>query len=71
MTEMREKEVLIMRPAALVLLQLGMVLLLLALLGRLLPIPNEADVVADDLAIFASGALVLLAFAYLRLTRED
>lgn len=48
-----------------------MVLLLLALLGRLLPIPNEADVVADDLAIFASGALVLLAFAYLRLTKED
>ena len=46
-------------------------MLLLALLARLLPIPNEADVVADDLAIFASGALVVVAFAYLRLTKED
>jgi hypothetical protein len=48
-----------------------MVLLLLALLARLLPMPNQADVVGDDLAIFASGALVVAAFAYLRLTKGD
>lgn len=65
-----EKEVLIMRPAALMFLQLGMVMLLLALLARLLPMPNEADVVGDDLAIFASGLLVAVAFVYLRLTKE-
>jgi hypothetical protein len=69
--EMLEKEVFIMRPAALLFLQLGMVLLLLALLARLLPMPNQADVVADDLAIFATGVLVAVAFAYLRLTKED
>jgi hypothetical protein len=69
--EMLEKEVFIMRPAALLFLQLGMVMLLLALLARLLPMPNQADVVGDDLAIFASGALVAVAFAYLRLTKED
>jgi hypothetical protein len=60
-----------MRPVAVVFLQLGMVLLLLALLARLLPMPNQADVVADDLAILASGALVVAAFAYLRLTKGD
>jgi hypothetical protein len=60
-----------MRPVAVVFLQLGMVLLLLALLARLLPMPNQADVVGDDLAIFASGALVVAAFAYLRLTKGD
>jgi hypothetical protein len=69
--EFLEKEVLIMRPMAVLFLQLGMVLLLLALLARVLPIPNQADVVADDLAIFASGTLVVVAFAYLRLTKED
>jgi hypothetical protein len=70
-TEMYEKEVLIMRPAVVVLLQLGMVLLLLAVFARVLPMPNQADVVADDLALLASGTLVAIAFAYLRLTKED
>jgi hypothetical protein len=60
-----------MRPAAVVLLQLGLVLLVLAVLVRLLPIPNEADVVADDLAMLASGAVVALALVYLRLTKGD
>ena len=70
-TGMLKKEVLIMRPAAVVLLQLGLVLLLLAVLVRLLPLPNQADAVADDLAILASGAVVALALVYLRLTKED
>jgi hypothetical protein len=33
--------------------------------------PDQADVVADDLALLASGTLVVIAFAYLRLTKED
>jgi hypothetical protein len=33
--------------------------------------PNQADAVADDLAILASGALVAMACAFLRLTKED
>jgi hypothetical protein len=66
-----EKEVLIMRPAAMVLLRLGLVLLVMAVLIRFLPVPNQADVVGDDLAILASGALVAVAFGYLRLTKED
>jgi hypothetical protein len=45
-------------------------MLLLALLARLLPMPDEADVVGDDLAIFASGLLVAVTFVYLRLTKE-
>jgi hypothetical protein len=60
-----------MRPLAVVLLQLGLVLLVLAVLVRLLPIPNQADVVADDLAIIASGAVVAVALLYLRLTKGD
>ncbi len=60
-----------MRPVAVVFLQIGLVMMLLAGLARLLPMPNQADVVADDLAILASGALMAVAFAYLRLTKED
>jgi len=70
-TENLKKEVLMMRPMAVVLLQLGLVLLALAVLARLLPIPNQADVVADDLAIIASGVLVAMALVYLRLTKGD
>lgn len=66
-----KKEVLTMRPVAVLFLQLGVVLLLLALLVRLLPMPNQADVVGDDLAIFASAALVVVTFVYLRLKKED
>ncbi|HXW81799.1 MAG TPA: hypothetical protein VEJ84_20005 [Acidimicrobiales bacterium] len=43
----------------------------MAVLARLLPIPNQADVVADDLAIIASGVLVAMALVYLRLTKGD
>jgi hypothetical protein len=43
----------------------------MAVLIRFLPVPNQADVVGDDLAILASGALVAVAFGYLRLTKED
>jgi hypothetical protein len=43
----------------------------LAVLVRLLPIPNQADVVGDDLALLASGTLVALALVYLRLTKGD
>ena len=70
-TENLKKEVLMMRPMAVVLLQLGLVLLALAVLARLLPIPNQADVIADDLAIIASGVLVAMALVYLRLTKGD
>ena len=69
--EILEKVGLKMRPVAVVFLQIGLVMMLLAVLARLLPMPNQADVVADDLAILASGALVAVAFAYLRLTKED
>jgi hypothetical protein len=60
-----------MRPLAVLFLQLGVIMLFLALFTRLLPMPNQADLVADDLAILASGALVAATSAYLRLTRED
>ena len=60
-----------MRPVAVVFLQIGLVMMLLAVLALVVPMPNQADVVADDLAILASGALVAVAFAYLRLTKED
>lgn len=59
-----------MRPLAVLFLQAGMVILLVALLARLVPIPNQADAVGDDLAIFASTTLVVLTFGYLRLRRE-
>lgn len=69
--EILQKVGLKMRPVAIVFLQIGLVMMLLAVLARLLPMPNQADVVADDLAILASGTLVAVAFAYLRLTKED
>lgn len=66
-----EKEMLMMRPAAMVLLRLGLVLPVMAVLTRLLPVPNQADVVGGGLVILASGGLVAVAFAYLRFTKED
>jgi hypothetical protein len=59
-----------LRLTAALLVRMGLVLLVLAILGRLLPIPNRADVVADDLAIAVSLVLVLAASIYLRLTRD-
>jgi hypothetical protein len=45
-------------------------MLLMAALVRLFPMPNEADIIADDLALFSSGTLVAIAFAYLSLRRR-
>jgi hypothetical protein len=58
-----------MRPMALMMLRLGLVLFALAVLVRPLPMPNQADVLVDDMAIAASLALVLATGAYLRLSR--
>jgi hypothetical protein len=60
-----------MRLFAIMFLQLGVVMLFLALLARVVPMPNQADVVGDDLAIIASSGLVVLTYAYLRVRRED
>ena len=59
------------RQAASMLLRLGTVLLVIALLSRMLPMPNKADLVGDDLAIIASGALVVMMLSYLRLTKGE
>ncbi len=59
-----------LRLAAALLVRIGLVLLVLAVLIRLLPMPARADVVADDFAIAVSGALVLVASLHLRLTRD-
>jgi hypothetical protein len=59
-----------MRLTAALLVRLGLVLLALAVLGRLLPMPNRADVMADEFAILVSAVLVLTAAVYLRLTRD-
>lgn len=58
-----------MRLTAALLVRIGLVLLALAVLGLLLPMPDRADVMADELAIVVSLVLVLTAVAYLRLTR--
>lgn len=49
--------------------RMGLVLLVLAVLVRIVPMPTRADVVADDFAIAVSLVLVLGASIYLRLTR--
>ncbi len=59
------------RVAAAICLRLGLVFLGLAALVRLFPMPNKADLVGDDLALFSSGLLVLITFAYLRFTKEQ
>jgi hypothetical protein len=58
------------RLAVALLVRMGLVLLILAALVRLLPMPDRADVVADDFAIAVSLVLVLAASIYLRLTRD-
>lgn len=59
-----------LRLAAVLLVRLGLVMLVLAVLVRLLPMPDRADVVADDFAITVSLVLVLAPSVYLRLTRD-
>jgi hypothetical protein len=59
-----------LRLAAALLVRIGLVLLVLAVLVRLLPMPDRADVVADDFAIAVSLVLVLAASIHLRLTRD-
>jgi hypothetical protein len=58
------------RLAVALLVRMGLVLLVLAVGVRLLPMPDRADVVADDFAIAVSLALVLAASIFLRLTRN-
>jgi hypothetical protein len=60
-----------MRPMALMWLRMGIVLLALAVLVRPLPMPSEADVLVDDMAIAASLVLVGVTAAYLRLSRSS
>jgi succinate dehydrogenase hydrophobic anchor subunit len=59
-----------LRLAAALLVRLGLVMLILAVLVRLVPMPDRADVMADDFAIVISLVLVLTASIHLRLTRE-
>jgi hypothetical protein len=59
-----------LRLTAALLVRVGLVLLVLAVLGRLLPMPNRADVVADEFAIAVSLALTLAPAIYLRTTRD-
>ena len=59
------------RLMAAMLVRIGLVMLVLAVLVLLLPMPTRADVVADEFAIAVSLALVLAASIHLRLTRES
>jgi hypothetical protein len=59
-----------LRLASALLVRMGLVLLVMAVLVRLLPMPNRADVMADDFAIAIFLVLVLAASIYLRLTRD-
>ena len=52
------------------LVRIGLVLLVMAILIRLVPMPDRADVVTDDFAIAVSLVLVLGPAIYLRLTRK-
>jgi hypothetical protein len=58
------------RLTAALLVRMGLVMLILAGLVRLLPMPDRADVMADDFAIAVSLVLVLAPAIYLRLTRD-
>jgi hypothetical protein len=59
-----------LRLVAAMLVRVGLVLTVMAVLVRLVPMPNRADVMADDFAIAVSLALVLVAAVHLRLTRD-
>jgi hypothetical protein len=56
------------RLAAQLLVRVGLVMLALGVLGRLLPMPDRADVMADEFAIAVSLTLVLAASLYLAAT---
>lgn len=59
-----------LRLTAALLVRMGLVLLILAVLVRLLPMPNRADVMADNFAITVSLLLVLAPSIYLRVSRD-
>jgi hypothetical protein len=59
------------RLVAAMLVRIGLVMLVLAVLVRLLPMPNRADVMADEFSIVISLVLFLAASIYLRLTKDD
>ncbi|MGH3394998.1 MAG: hypothetical protein ACRDPO_09930 [Streptosporangiaceae bacterium] len=59
-----------LRLTAALLVRVGLVMLVMAVLVRLLPMPDRADVVADEFAIAVSLALTLAPAIYLRLTRD-
>ena len=59
-----------LRLTAALLVRMGLVLLILAVLVRLLPMPSRADVMADNFAIAVSLLLVLVPSIYLRVTRD-
>ena len=52
------------------LVRMGLVLLVMAVLVRLLPMPSRADAVVDDFAIAVSLVVVVGPAIYLRLTRN-
>jgi hypothetical protein len=59
-----------LRLTAALLVRMGLVLLILAVMVRLLPMPDRADVMADNFAIAVSLLLVLAPAVYLRVTRD-
>jgi hypothetical protein len=59
-----------LRITAALLVRMGLVLLIMAVLVRPLPMPDQADVLADDFAIAVSLLLVLGPAVYLRVTRD-
>jgi hypothetical protein len=60
----------VLRLTAALLVRTGLVLLVMAVLVRLLPMPNRADAMAGDFAIAVSLLLVLAPAVYLRVTRD-
>jgi hypothetical protein len=58
------------RLTAALLVRMGLVMLILAGLVRLMPMPDRADVMADNFAIAVSLVLTLAPAIYLRLTRD-
>ena len=59
-----------LRLALALMVRMGLTLLVMAVLIRLVPMPTQADVMADDFAIALCLLLVLGPACYLRLTRD-
>lgn len=57
-----------LRLTAALLVRLGLVMVAMAALVKVLPVPNAADELVDDMALCASCLLVVLAAGYLRMT---